>query len=294
MATRFQAPKGTFDVLPGRRRRSPSASSETARELFERAGYERIETPDLRGHRAVRARGGGVHRHRSQGDVHLRGPGRPQRDPAPRGHRADRPRVPRARHADAAAAGEALWYLGPYFRHERPQAGRFRQFNAARRRGDRLRFAARRRGADHPARRAAPQPRGSGARGCGSAAWARRRRGPSTAKSWRPTCASIRIGSREDVRERIDENPLRAFDSKHEGTREVMAEAPTMLERLARRRRRAPRRGAPPARPGGRRLRARRLPRPRPRLLHAHRVRVRLRAARAHNRRSAEAVATTA
>ena len=22
-----------------------------------------------------------------------------------------------------------LWYLGPYFRHERPQAGRFRQFN---------------------------------------------------------------------------------------------------------------------------------------------------------------------
>ena len=34
------------------------------------------------------------------------------------------------------------------------------------------------------------------------------------------------------MRERIDENPLRAFDSKHEGTRAVMAEAPTMLERL--------------------------------------------------------------
>ena len=36
----------------------------------------------------------------------------------------------------------------------------------------------------------------------------------------------------EDVRERIDDNPLRAFDSKDEGTRAVMAEAPTMLDRL--------------------------------------------------------------
>ena len=34
------------------------------------------------------------------------------------------------------------------------------------------------------------------------------------------------------MRERIDANPLRAFDSKDEGTRAVMAGAPTMLERL--------------------------------------------------------------
>jgi histidyl-tRNA synthetase len=36
----------------------------------------------------------------------------------------------------------------------------------------------------------------------------------------------------EDVRNRIEVNPLRAFDSEHEGTRAVMAEAPTMLDRL--------------------------------------------------------------
>src|SRR5206468_9656919 len=36
----------------------------------------------------------------------------------------------------------------------------------------------------------------------------------------------------KEVRERIEENPLRAFDSKDESTRAVMAEAPTMLERL--------------------------------------------------------------
>jgi histidyl-tRNA synthetase len=36
----------------------------------------------------------------------------------------------------------------------------------------------------------------------------------------------------EDVRERIDINPLRAFDSDHEGTRGVMESAPTIVERL--------------------------------------------------------------
>ena len=36
----------------------------------------------------------------------------------------------------------------------------------------------------------------------------------------------------EDVRERIDVNPLRAFDSDDEGTRGVMASAPTMVEGL--------------------------------------------------------------
>jgi histidyl-tRNA synthetase len=36
----------------------------------------------------------------------------------------------------------------------------------------------------------------------------------------------------EEVRARIDTNPLRAFDADHEGTRRVMDEAPTLLERL--------------------------------------------------------------
>ena len=49
-------------------------------------GYEPFETPVVRGHRGVRARGGGVHRHRPEGDVHLRGQGRPLAHAAPRGH----------------------------------------------------------------------------------------------------------------------------------------------------------------------------------------------------------------
>ena len=36
----------------------------------------------------------------------------------------------------------------------------------------------------------------------------------------------------EDVRARLDLNPLRAFDSDHEGTRAVMADAPRLLDRL--------------------------------------------------------------
>ena len=36
----------------------------------------------------------------------------------------------------------------------------------------------------------------------------------------------------KEVRERIDVNPLRAFDSDDEGTRAVMASAPTIVERL--------------------------------------------------------------
>src|SRR5918996_6665842 len=42
--TRYQAPRGTFDILPdeeGVRARI----EDTARELFQRAGYGRIETP---------------------------------------------------------------------------------------------------------------------------------------------------------------------------------------------------------------------------------------------------------
>jgi histidyl-tRNA synthetase len=37
----------------------------------------------------------------------------------------------------------------------------------------------------------------------------------------------------DDVRSRIDANPLRAFDSDHPGTQAVMVEAPKLLERLA-------------------------------------------------------------
>ena len=106
-----------------RRRRAPSTccrrtrrrglSSSSRRRGAARARRLRLHRDaDLRGHRAVRARRRRVHRHRPEGDVHLRGHGRPLADAAARGHRAGLPRLRRARHAQAPAAGEAL-VLGP-------------------------------------------------------------------------------------------------------------------------------------------------------------------------------------
>ena len=45
-----------------------------------------------------------------------------------------------------------LWYVGPMFRYERAQAGRYRQHRADRRGDDRVRRSGRRRGADRRAR----------------------------------------------------------------------------------------------------------------------------------------------
>jgi histidyl-tRNA synthetase len=124
-----------------------------------------------------------------------------------------------------------LWWLGPLFRHERPQAGRFRQFTQ---------LDAEAIGSDSPLVDAElimlldELLRTLGVPGLtlrlGSLG------GPSARAAYREELIAYlrRHESRlaQDVRERIDENPLRAFDSKHDSTVEVMAEAPTMLERL--------------------------------------------------------------
>ena len=62
----------------------------------------------VRGHRSLRADVGGRLRRRAEGDVHVRRPLRPLADAPPRGHRADLPRVRRARVPARAAAREAL------------------------------------------------------------------------------------------------------------------------------------------------------------------------------------------
>jgi len=124
-----------------------------------------------------------------------------------------------------------LWYWGPFFRHERPQAGRFRQFHQ---------LGAEAIGSDSPLVDAELIVLLN-----------------DLLHSMGVNSLTLRIGSlgslesradyrkelqaylrehegdlAKDVRERIDENPLRAFDAKDEGTRGVMADAPTMLDRL--------------------------------------------------------------
>ncbi len=51
-------------------------------------------------------------------------------------------------------------------------------------------------------------------------------------RSCRPTCARTSTTLSEEVRSRIDLNPLRAFDADHPGTKRVMAAAPLLMDRL--------------------------------------------------------------
>src|SRR6185295_2867659 len=229
MANRYQAPKGTFDVLPveavARER-----VERTARELLEGAGYGRIETPIFEDTELF-ARGVGastdiVRKEMFSFDdlggrsVTLRPEGTAPIARAYLEHGMQKLPQP-----------VKLWHLGPYFRHERPQAGRFRQFNqlGAEAIGSASPLVDAElivlldellRSLEVPALRLRLGSLGSPAA-----------RGP-----YREELASyLRQHADElakDVRERIDENPLRAFDSKDEGTRAVMAQAPTMLEQL--------------------------------------------------------------
>jgi len=229
MANRYQAPKGTFDVLPveavARER-----VERTARELLEGAGYGRIETPIFEDTELF-ARGVGastdiVRKEMFSFDdlggrsVTLRPEGTAPIARAYLEHGMQKLPQP-----------VKLWHLGPYFRHERPQAGRFRQFNqlGAEAIGSASPLVDAElivlldellRSLEVPALRLRLGSLGSPAA-----------RGPYREE----LAAYLRQHADElakDVRERIDENPLRAFDSKDEGTRAVMAQAPTMLEQL--------------------------------------------------------------
>ena len=125
-----------------------------------------------------------------------------------------------------------LWYLGPFFRHEAPQAGRYRQFSQV---------GAEALGSDDPSLDAelilllAELLERAGARGL------RLRIGslgtPETRRAYSDELREHLRGREDqlsdDVRERLDRNPLRAFDSDHPGTRAAVADAPRLVDRLA-------------------------------------------------------------
>ena len=122
-----QAPRGARSTCCPRRARGgwrSSACADDARVRRLRPGRD----AGLRGHRAVRARRGGDDGHRREGDVHLRGPGRALGDAcAPRApRRVCRAYVEHGMHKLPQPV--KLWYWGPFFRYEAPQAGRYRQF----------------------------------------------------------------------------------------------------------------------------------------------------------------------
>jgi len=124
-----------------------------------------------------------------------------------------------------------LSYVGPFFRHERPQAGRYRQFHQ---------LGVEAIGTDSPLADAEAimllsdlltelgvpgvelrlgSLGSSGARGA-------------YLEELKAHLHAHEAELSKDVRERIELNPLRAFDADDEGTRGVMASAPTIVERL--------------------------------------------------------------
>ena len=229
-APQLKAPRGTFDVLGDDAARR-TALEARARAILESAGYERIETPIFEATELF-SRGVGestdivrkeMFTFQDQGgrSLTLRPEGTAPVCRAYLEHGMHKRRQP-----------VKLWYLSTFFRHERAQAGRYRQF---------WQVGAEAIGSDDPAVDAesicllATLLAELGVRGLrlrlsslGS---------PHTRNEYRERLqAHLRAHEAslsEEVRGRIELNPLRAFDSEHPGTRSVMESAPRLLDHLA-------------------------------------------------------------
>jgi histidyl-tRNA synthetase len=226
----IKAPRGTFDVL-GEQATARAALEARARSILEGAGYGRIETPAFEATELF-ARGVGEATDIVRKEMFTFEDGggrsltlRPE-GTAP----VCRAYIEHGMHKRRQPV--KLWYLSSFFRHERAQAGRYRQF---------WQVGAEALGSDDPAvdaesiallsnLLAAMEVRGVRLRlsSLGS---------PETRGEYRERLQThLRAHESslsEDVRARIELNPLRAFDSDHPGTRRVMESAPRLLEHLS-------------------------------------------------------------
>lgn len=225
----LKAPKGTYDVLPEQADARHAVESAAAR-ILGAAGFRRIETPVFE-HTEVFARGVGaatdivskeMYSFQDAGDRSLTL--RPE-GTAP---------VMRAYHEHGLHREPQpvkLWYYGPFFRRERPQAGRYRQF---------WQLGAETIGSDDPAADAeiilllaaildelgvSQTVLKLGTLGT-----------PERRSDYRELLIAY-LRKNEDqlsdeVRARIDENPLRAFDASDPGTAAVMEGAPRLIDHL--------------------------------------------------------------
>ena len=226
----IQAPKGTFDVLPDDAARR-ELLERNARRILQGAGYRRIETPTFEATELF-ARGVGEATDIVQKEMYTFDDGggrsltlRPE-GTAP----VCRAYIEHGMHKLPQPV--KLWYLSSFFRAEAPQRGRYRQFWQV------------------------------GAEAIGSAApevdaelivllaellEAMSVKGtrlslaslgtPETRAEYREELA-VYLHEHEqqlsaEVRNRIDLNPMRAFDASDPATREVMKGAPKLLDRLS-------------------------------------------------------------
>jgi histidyl-tRNA synthetase len=226
----IQAPRGTLDVLPEDAARREVVEVQ-ARRILEAAGYARIETPAFE-YTELFARGVGEATDIVQKEMYSFEDGagrsltlRPE-GTAP----VCRAYIQHGMHKLPQPV--KLWYLSSFFRAEAPQRGRYREF---------WQVGAETIGSAAPEADAelivlmAELLHTIGVRGTrlsltslGS---------PETRAEYREELKSYlrehepRLS--EEVRGRIELNPLRAFDAQDPGTQEVMRDAPKLLDRLA-------------------------------------------------------------
>ena len=229
MSERFKAPRGTFDVLP---EQEPVRSRihEVARRALQAAGYGRIETPVFED-TDLFARGVGestdivqkqMFTFEDQGGRSLTL--RPEAT-------ASICRAYLEHGMQTLAQPVKLWTDGPFFRHERPQAGRYRQFTQ---------IDAEAIGSDSPLVDAELILLANDIIAALGVAGVRLKLSslgtPATRAAYldelRGYLREHESDLSEEVRNWIDINPLRAFDADHPGTQEVMVEAPILLDRL--------------------------------------------------------------
>ena len=229
MSKKIQAPRGTYDVLPEAADARVGVEA-IARRVLEGAGYRRIETPTFEATELF-ARGVGASTDIVQKEMYSFDDGggrsvtlRPE-GTAP----ICRAYVEHGMHKLPAPV--KLWYLSSFFRAEKPQAGRYRQF---------WQIGAEALGSDDPAVDAETILLLANLLKELEVGGLRLRLGslgtPATRSAYRDELqAYLRAHEGElsdDVRARIDLNPLRAFDSDHPGTQAVMAGAPLLLDAL--------------------------------------------------------------
>lgn len=227
---KISVPRGTFDVL-GPQARQRAQLELAAAEILQAAGYERIETPCFEATELF-ARGVGEATDIVSKEMYTFTDGsgrsltlRPE-GTAP----VCRAYVEHGMHRRPQPV--KLWYLGSFFRYERAQKGRYRQFSQV---------GAEALGSDDPALDAE------------SISLLRQLLLRMGAKDLRVRLSSLggaeaRASYREllqahlkaneeqlseDVRARIELNPLRAFDSQHPGTVAAMRDAPLLLHHLS-------------------------------------------------------------
>jgi histidyl-tRNA synthetase len=226
---KLQAPRGTYDVLPDQAA-ARRGIEHTAERLLEGAGYRRVETPAFEATELF-ARGVGESTDIVQKEMYtFQDAGGRSLTLRPEGT-APVCRAYLEHGMQKLPQPVKLWYLSSFFRYERAQAGRYRQF---------WQVGAEAIGSEDPAVDAESillLHELLAELGVGEVRLLLSSLGtPATRAAYREELQSHLRANEErlsdDVRGRIDLNPLRAFDSDHPGTQEVMATAPRLLDRL--------------------------------------------------------------